>query len=151
MNGIFSTRIATAIEIAAPAEVVWAALVDFRAYPRWHPSMLSVEGRPAEGERLRITFRRGDGAVTLRPRIVRFEEKRELRWLGHVVLPGLLDGEHRFVVEPLDPGRCRLRQEERFRGLLVPFMAKELRTDTRRAFDEANAALRRLVAGPAGV
>ena len=73
------------------------------------------------------------------------EPDRELRWLGRVLLPGIFDGEHAFVIEPQANG-CRLRHEETFSGLLVPAFGAML-DDTARSFADLNAALKRRVEG----
>ena len=65
--------------------------------------------------------------MTFRPRVLRAVPEHELRWLGRFLLPGILDGEHFFKIEPLDEGRrTRFIQGERFTGLLVPLLRKNL-------------------------
>jgi hypothetical protein len=49
-----------------------------------------------------------------------------LRWLGHVLLPGLFDGDHSFAIEPLGDRRVRVTQQEQFRGMLVPLAPTSL-------------------------
>ena len=78
--------------------------------------------------------------MSFRPTVLVAEPNRELRWLGHLWLPGLFDGEHSFSIEPLDEGRVRFVQRERFKGLLLPFLSKMLDGDTRRGFNEMNRA-----------
>jgi hypothetical protein len=73
------------------------------------------------------------------------EPGRELRWLGRVLMPGIFDGEHAFIIEPQAKG-CRLRHEETFTGLLVPIFGAML-ADTARSFANANDALKRRVEG----
>jgi hypothetical protein len=65
-----------------------------------------------------------------------------LRWIGHLLIPGLFDGEHIFTIEPLGANRVRFVQREIFSGLLVPLFAKGLDTDTQRGFGEMNQALK---------
>jgi hypothetical protein len=77
-----------------------------------------------------------------KPTVLRAEPNRELRWLGRLWLPRLFDGEHVFVIEPLDETRVRFVQREEFNGLLVPLFARSLDTDTRRGFEEMNQALK---------
>ncbi len=80
--------------------------------------------------------------MTFRPTILKVDLKRELRWLGHLFIPGLFDGEHIFTIEPLEANRVRFVQRERFTGILVPLLAHMLETDTRRGFEEMNQALK---------
>jgi len=80
--------------------------------------------------------------MMFRPRVVAVDEARELRWLGRLLLPGVFDGEHRFALHPLAEGRTRFERGERFAGLLVPLVRGRLDGDTRRGFDEMNAALK---------
>jgi hypothetical protein len=62
--------------------------------------------------------------------------------LGHLVLPGLFDGEHIFTIKPLGNNRVRFSQREIFNGLLVPLLGRSLKTDTQRGFEEMNQALK---------
>jgi hypothetical protein len=70
------------------------------------------------------------------------EPARELRWLGHFLVPGLFDGEHRLAIEPLGEGRVRFVQEERFTGVLVGLFAGSLDRNTKRGFEAMNEALK---------
>ena len=45
--------------------------------------------------------------MRFKPRVLKAEPNRELRWLGHLGIPGLFDGEHIFTIEPLDQERVR--------------------------------------------
>ncbi len=86
--------------------------------------------------------------MTFRPRVLRAEVDRELRWLGRLGFPGLSDGEHVLAIEPLGEDRVRFIHREEFRGLLVPLLAKSLERDTLRGFREMNHALKDLAEGP---
>jgi hypothetical protein len=46
-----------------------------------------------------------------------------LRWIGHLGVPGVFDGDHRFVVESAGDSRTRFTQSEQFTGFLVPVIA----------------------------
>jgi hypothetical protein len=80
--------------------------------------------------------------MRFKPKVLKAEPNRELRWLGHLGLPGLFDGEHIFTIEPLDRERVRFVQRERFSGLLVPLLAKSLDTGTHAAFEAMNRAIK---------
>ena len=63
--------------------------------------------------------------MTFRPTVLKVEPNREFRWLGHLLFPGLFDGEHIFTIEPLGEGHVRFTQREVFTGLLVPLFAAD--------------------------
>ena len=131
------------IEIGATAERVWQVLTDFAAYPEWNPFIRRVNGRPEVDEQLVVRMRpTGAKGLTFRPTVMRVEPNRQLRWLGHLLVPGLFDGEHIFEIEELDQGRVLFTQREVFKGLLVPLLARSLDLDTQRGFEEMNRALR---------
>jgi hypothetical protein len=66
---------------------------------------------------------------------------------SRLFIPGVFDGDHRFVIEPLSKGRARLRQSERFSGILARLLRRTLERDTRGGFTEMNAELKRLAEG----
>jgi hypothetical protein len=131
----------TEIEIDAPAEHVWELLTDFASYPQWNPFIRSISGRPAERLQARLEPP-GGRAMTFKPKVLKAEPNRELRWLGHLLVPGVFDGEHSFTIEPLEENRVRFLQREAFKGLLVPLFARSLETNTQRGFEDMNHALK---------
>jgi len=133
----------TEIEINTSAARVWDVLTDFASYPRWNPFIKSVAGVPVKGARLQIVLQQsGDNAMRFTPVVLEAEPGRKLRWLGRFLLPGIFDGEHCFIIEPLGQDRVRFRQSEEFSGFLVgPFRAS-LDSDTRQRFEEMNKALK---------
>jgi hypothetical protein len=136
-------EIHTEIEINAPAEKVWQVLTDFAAYPEWNPFVRRGEGEISVGARLHIYIQPSGGkGMSFRPTVLVADPNREFRWLGHLWLPGLFDGEHSFVIKPLGDGRVRFVQREQFGGLLLPLLSKMLDGDTRRGFEEMNRALK---------
>jgi hypothetical protein len=133
----------SAIEIAAPAGRVWEILTDFADFPQWNPFIRRARGNPVKGERLEVMMQpSGARGMTFSPTVLKVEADRELRWIGHLFVTGLFDGEHIFTIEPLGSGRVRFTQQEIFTGLLVPLLARMLDTDTRRGFEEMNRALK---------
>ena len=133
----------TEIEIDAPPERVWQVLIDFGAYPQWNPFIRSIEGEAKVGSRLKVRIEPpGARGMTFRPTVRVSEPARKLRWLGRLFVPGLVDGEHRLALEPLEGGRSKFIQSERFSGLLVGLL-KETLTATERGFEQMNEALKR--------
>jgi hypothetical protein len=138
----------TDIEIDATPDQVWAILTDFASYPAWNPFIESIRGEPVAGSKLEVGIAPPEGkAMTFKPTVLNAEPNRELRWLGRVLLPRILDGEHMLQLEPLAGGRVRFVQAERFRGVLVPLIAKAL-VKTERGFTAMNEALKRRAETP---
>ena len=88
-------KIHTEIEIEAPADRVWQELTDFAAFPEWNPFLESVEGDLSTGARLKVNLK----GMSFKPTLLKVEADRELRWLGRLMVPGLFDGEHHFIIE----------------------------------------------------
>lgn len=133
----------TEITIDAPAEQVWRVLTDVDAYPDWNPFIPRITGALTPGSRIEVQLQPPGGrGMTMRPSIRDVDTNRELRWLGHLGIPGLFDGEHRFVIEPLGEERVRFVQEERFSGLLAPLVLRFVGEQTRQGFERMNQALK---------
>lgn len=135
--------ISTEIGIDASAPRVWAALVDFAAYPLWNPFVRFIAGDPRVGAVLTVSIcPPGGRGMTFRPVVVEATPGRALRWRGSLVVRGLFDGEHTFRIEPVRDGAVRFVHEERFSGLFVPLARRNLAGATRAGFVAMNAALK---------
>ncbi|MDP3104258.1 MAG: SRPBCC domain-containing protein [Candidatus Methanoperedens sp.] len=131
------------MSITAPPSRIWHLLTDFASYPQWNPFIRRASGELREGAQLEVYLQpSGARGMTFRPRVLRAEPDRELRWLGHFLIPGLFDGEHIFTIEPLEAEGVRFVQREIFTGLLVPLFMRWMEKDTRRGFEEMNRALK---------
>jgi hypothetical protein len=140
-----STRLRTSIDIDAPAGAVWAALADLAAYPDWNPFIVRAEGEVVVGSTLTLTMQPvGARGTTVRPTVLEADPGRRLRWRGRLGLAAVFDADHTLTIEER-PGGVRLVQAELFRGLLVPFVARSLRSHTLPAFDAMNRALKQRV------
>jgi hypothetical protein len=138
-----ATQLRTEIEIQAAHARVWEILSDFAAYPEWNPFIPRIEGPVEVGARLDVRLQPPVGrGMTFRPRVLTVAPERELRWLGHLLVPGVFDGEHGFQIESIGPDRVRFVQEERFSGLLAPLVMRFIERDTRNGFEAMNRALK---------
>jgi hypothetical protein len=136
----------TAIEINATPVKVWQVLLEFEKYPNWNPFIKSIRGNPIVGEKIEATLHPpGQRMMIFKPIILRVEDNRELRWLGHLLFPGIFDGEHVFIIESLENSKVIFRQEEKFSGILIPIFWKPLYQHTRIGFIEMNQALKKRV------
>jgi hypothetical protein len=136
-------EIQTEIEIAATPERLWSILTDLSAYPSWNPFIRSITGHIERGQRLAVSIQPAGGrTMTFRPTVLLAAPNTELRWLGHLLLPGIFDGEHYFKMAPSTPGRVRFTQGEKFSGVLVAFAKASLDRGTKAGFVAMNAALK---------
>jgi hypothetical protein len=135
-------RIETSIEIAAPAKRVWSILTDFPAMATWNPFIRSVSGALTPGSTLAVHIAPpGKSGMRFKPTVLAVRPERELRWRGRLLLPGIFDGEHYFLLEQIGPDRTRLTHGENFSGILVGTFAGTL-SATQDGFEAMNAALK---------
>jgi hypothetical protein len=142
-------ELSTQIEFDGTPDEVWEVLRDLAAHAEWNPFITRIEGELRPGAKLEVQLApEGERGITMRPTVLAVEPGRELRWLGHLLVPGVFDGEHRFLIEESRPGRVRFTQSERFGGILLPLLWKKLRDGgTAKGFRAMNEALARRVAG----
>src|SRR3712207_6134529 len=111
------------IEIDAPAERVWRLITDFASYPRWNPFIRTISGEPTTGKRLEVRIEPPGGrGMTFKPKVLKAEPNRELRWLGHLLVPGLFDGEHSFTISRWKRTVCVSSSEKRSRVCSFPYL-----------------------------
>lgn len=133
----------TEIEISAPANTVWKILTDFDSYPDWNPFIRSFDGHPEPGRQFSVTIQpTGKKPMTFKPVCLSLIPDEEFRWLGHLFISGLFDGEHIFELKELSDTRTLLIQRENFQGLLVPLLWRQLQTSTRSGFEQMNQQLK---------
>ena len=138
-------EINTKIEIHASSEKVWSILTDFKNYPNWNPFIKSINGAVNVGNIItaRIEPPNSKG-MTFKPKVLTYDFNKEFSWLGHFILPGLFDGEHKFEVIDNRNGITTFRQSEKFNGILISLFKKELNINTKKGFEEMNYKLKEL-------
>jgi hypothetical protein len=131
-------------QIDAPPMAVWAVLTDLSRYPEWNPLFREASGEVAVGNRITLrTVQPANGRLlTVKAKIVAADPGAELRWTS--ALPGIMSGEHSFVLTSLDGGTW-LAQTEIYGGLLAATVPVP-RTET--IFQAMNDALKQRVETP---
>ena len=138
-------EIKTEILINAAPEKVWAILTNFENYPNWNPFIKSITGTPIVGKKIKARLEPpGANGMTFVPKVLAFEKNKEFRWIGHLLLPGLFDGEHKFELIDNGNGTTLFKQSEKFHGILIPFFKKMLDVNTVNGFNLMNHKLKEL-------
>ncbi len=133
----------TEIIIDASPKRIWSVLTDFANYRHWNQSIPNAEGEATTGTVLHVTIQwPGLKTSAYELEVLDAVPERELRWLGHFGKTGLMDGDHRFVIEALADGRSKVVQTEHFSGWLVPFFAPWLKKNVLYGFEQMNIALK---------
>jgi hypothetical protein len=136
-------EIRTEILINATPEKVWAILTDFDKYPNWNPFIKSITGNVLTGSKIRARLAPpGANEMTFKPTVLVFETNKEFRWIGHLLFPGLFDGEHKFELIENRNGTTTFKQSESFKGILVPLFKKMLDKNTTNGFNLMNEKLK---------
>lgn len=135
--------VSSGIAIDAPAKVVWSILVDLPSYAEWNPFIRRASGSLELGGVVHVRVAALHGVPPLRfsATILERDEGRLLRWRGTFVGAWLGSGDHRFELEPIDEGRVRLTQIERFGGLLSSVLGSRFAPEIRDGFNAMNVAL----------
>ena len=98
------------------------------------------------GGKLAVTIQPEDKKpMTFTPVVLKNEKDKEFRWLGHLFVKGLFDGEHYFQLDAIGPNQTRLIHGEIFTGVLASVLLKMIGKSTLNGFRSMNEALKRQV------
>ena len=138
-------EIKTEITINASPQEVWDILIDFNKYSDWNPFIKSINGNPQIDEKLTVTIEPPkETEMIFKPKILTILINKELCWLGHFLVPGLLDGKHKFEIINNANGTTTFIQSEIFKGILVPLFKNKLDNNTKNGFIAMNKKLKEL-------
>ncbi|HZS39872.1 MAG TPA: SRPBCC domain-containing protein [Polyangia bacterium] len=128
-----------AVEIDAPIEIIWRAMIDLAAYPEWNPFIVRADappGEPRPGTRMRLDVRWGSGGgARAVEEVTRLEPPPNAppssgrraatfayRFTGWLDTLGLVRGTRVQMLEQTAGERARYHTREEFRGLLCGFL-----------------------------
>jgi hypothetical protein len=117
-RGVFSMACGVTLNICAPVASVWSLLTDAKDFPRWNSTVTRVEGQIREGERLRVHVPGTDRTFT--PRVTGVVPEERMTWTGGFF--PMFKGVRTFELRPCADGSTRFVMEERFSGLMLPFV-----------------------------
>lgn len=134
---MFKNSIETKINIESNTKSIWQELINFEEYKNWNPAIYEVSGVLNEGEILKIVVKINGSTMVFKPKILKYKENIELRWLGKLFIPKIFDGEHYFIVKDNFDGTSTFIHGENFSGILIPFFKKMI-LDTKKNFEAMN-------------
>lgn len=131
------------IEIEASADTVWKVLMNHQEYPNWNPFIKELSGSTVPGEQLSATIKsEGNSPMSFKPVVLKNEVNEEFRWKGKLLINGIFDGEHYFLIEEISPNKIRFIQGENFTGILSGIFMIMIREGTKKGFISMNQALK---------
>jgi hypothetical protein len=135
------------VDIDAPPERVWDAVVDFAGYSAWNTQLAYLAGEVKPGGQLHLKLSvEGTTPYEFKPVISHFEAHRRFAWIARTGLPRLFDGEHFFELERLPSGATRLTNREEYRGVLSLVMERlPMMASAPAGFEKMNLELKRYV------
>lgn len=120
--GVFSLTCRVELSIQATADRIWSLLTDASGFPRWNSTVTRIEGQIREGEQLRVHVPGTDRTFT--PRVSDVLLNRRMTWSGGFF--PIFKGVRTFELRPAGDGSIEFAMEERFSGLMLPFVRGSL-------------------------
>jgi len=117
-RGVFSMACGVSLDIDAPAAHIWSLLTDAKDFPRWNSTVTRIEGQIREGGQLRVHVPGTDRTFT--PRVSGLIPDERMTWIGG--FSPVFKGVRTFELRPCDDGWTEFVMEERFSGLMLPFV-----------------------------
>jgi len=135
-------EICTKILINASPAIVWDIITDFENYGKWNPFIREISGVIEEGSTIHVFIKPpNSNGMKFKPKILKIEPEKEIRWLGKLWISKIFDGEHSLTIKKIDNSKILFTQKEQFTGLIVPFFTNMLK-DTKSGFQMMNQKLK---------
>ncbi len=131
-----------AVEIEAPAEVVWDILMDVQRYGEWNPFTIRVDTDFGIGSPVDLHVTLGPLKVKQPEWIESVERPNLLVWGTKVGNRFLLSARREQRLEALSGTRCRYHTTDAFSGLLTPLVVLLFGKLIRRGFNDMARALK---------
>lgn len=115
-RSIFSRETSVKTEISADLAIVWSLLTNAADYARWNSTVVSIEGRMAAGETIRLKSTL-DPKRTFKLKVTAFKPEECLEW-------GDAMGRRRFTLTRNENGSVIFSMREKIGGPLFPLFAR---------------------------
>ena len=118
--------------------ILSAVLLD----PTWNPFIKHISGSTKPGEILSVKIQpKNKKLMKFTPKVLKNEREKEFRWLGHLFVKGLFDGEHYFQLEAISSNKTRFIHGENFSGIMSGLLLKMIGDSILEGFQAMNEAL----------
>jgi hypothetical protein len=111
-------------EIQATPDAIWSILVDGANYANWESGVISVDGKIAPGETIKVVSSANPGR-TFPVKVTQFEPGKAMTWSGGMPL-GLFKGVRTFRLTPTSGGATRFDVREEYTGPLLGMMWRSM-------------------------
>ena len=111
-------------DIQAGPDTIWSILVDGARYPDWDSGVVSVDGKIASGETIKVVSGAAPGR-SFPVKVTEFTPGRSMTWSGGMPL-GLFKGVRTFRLTPGDGGTTRFDLREEYSGPLLGMMWRSM-------------------------
>ena len=142
-------EIRTEIDINAPADKVWQALMDFDDWSNWNPIVNAASGNASTGSKLDITMK-GNGdkdGPKYQPTITQLDDNKHFRWRTKMLGGVLMTNDKVFELESTPTG-THLVHKELFSGIMPGLMWGKLNNFVPGMLNSMNSALKDLTEKP---
>jgi uncharacterized protein YndB with AHSA1/START domain len=112
----FSRQTSVNIDIRANAATVWSLLTNASLFPKWNSTIISIDGKIAQGETIKLKSVL-DAKRVFKLKIKEFEPNRRLVW-------GDGQGSRVYSIRDNNNGTITFSMSEKIGGLMFPLYAK---------------------------
>ena len=112
----FSRETSVNVDIQAEAKTIWRLLTDAENYPKWNSTVISIDGKIASGEKIKLKSYI-DPKRVFKLSVKEFESEKRLVW-------GDAMGKREYKLTPTSNGNTKFSMTEKIGGPLFPLFAK---------------------------
>ena len=111
----FSRETSVSVDINSKTDIIWELLTDAQAYPDWNSTIISIDGKIEQGEKIRLKSKLNPKKI-FKLKVKVFEPHKKLVW-------GDGKGERVYRLDEIECG-TRFTMNEKIGGLMFPMYAK---------------------------
>ncbi len=119
----FSRSTSVSIKIEADKSIIWTLLSQAHDFPRWNSTILSMEGKIEEGEKIKLKSTL-DSSRTFSLKVKSMDTEKQMIWSDGFA-PFFKGVRTYSIVENVD-GSCTFTMHEKLKGITFPMAASSI-------------------------